>query len=471
MAYLISTLDDVPNLLKKRLDYESLIPPLSGSDQPIPTVTAKIVMELLTSGYQLRVDMSTPVGYSSYYEGLHPEFCFIYTIPAGEEEAEFLRVMQVGEMETLPITAAEAAGDVYRKSTYVKVFEDIQELRIARDIIITNIYALYTNMATIDKSTAALRDELLVVPTDITSKLDETVVKLLNSKASYLQTQAVKIAYEAELEALGHIQLRVKSAEDQLKLVDVALHEIGTPDQLAQSQVFFKTFGEILDRLDLATAANEKMTPVIEAASNEAGNALSSVVETVEKVKTDLSIPGSNLKNLAVTSGYAHSADVASYVDSVVTAFNTIINAITPSQEKLTIINALQLPALRSASLVPSATSMKGQYESDKVVAARGIRGVQTMLSQVVPMIKVLADIMQTTASSSRRVQATVETALVKIGQLNTDAESFKNAIANYTTQIQQYVPSFNPDQPFYRWTVNIDVKYESAAYEEEIYE
>lgn len=453
-----SSLSTVPEIIRQLTEYERLIPPLSAADNADPTITADITMELLDSGYKLSVTATKPAGYTEYYSGLYPERCFIYEVQSGESADTFIKVMQLGDMEVIPAVSNGEAGTRYRTDSYANVYDNIQELQVARDTVINNLYALYTNVSTINRATSAMANESMVIPTDINTDLDTLVVKLLDAKASYLQTQAMVLAYKAEVSALGKIRIRVKSAEDQLKLVNVALNEIGTPDQLAQAQAFYKTFGETLDRLDSAFVAGEEVTPAIEAAATEAADATSAAIATATQQKADLRIPGSDLANTAVTSGYAIAPDVRSYVDSVNAAFDAIIGSVTISNDELLVIKQIQIPLIHATVGSASASSMRSQYESDKDIAARGIIGVQTMLSQIVPMIKTLAGIVQTTSESSSRIQALIETAETRLLQLTDDAALYLEAITSYTTQIQQYAPNFNPEQPFYRWVVNIEV-------------
>ena len=451
-----TTVMGLPALVRERTEFERLIPPLVGSVQVTPTVTANVTMELIDSGYKMDVEVTTPTGYTEYYGDLNPHYCFVYTVSA-EGADEFIQVMTLGGMESISSESSGVAGEKYRSNVYVKVFADVQELQVARDIILDSLFALYTNVATINRATSAMKDSSVVIPTDINKSLDAIIVKLLDSKAAYLQTKALVLAYKAEIDAFGKIRIRVKTAEDQLKLVNVALNEIGTPDQLAQSQAFYKTFGETLDRLDAAYQGNDYIMAKTTSASVAAETTVSNSVATVTTQRTDLREPGEDLL-AELTAGTDEHTLAQTYISSVGSSLNAIQAALGYSYVELTNIVRVDIPNIESNMLTPAVTSMRSQYEADKDKAARGITGVQTMLAQIVPMIKVLADIVVSTSSSSRAIQASIEVAQTRLVQAEADAVNYSNAITAYTTQIQHYAPNFNPEQPFYRWVVNIEV-------------
>jgi len=455
-----SSLLDVPASVLQLVDYDRLIPTISGDEdnRAQPTITAEVRMEYISSGYILSVTSKNPTGYSGYYEGMYPEYCFIYEVQAGEDADKFIKVMVLGDMEVLPAESNGEAGTRYRSNNYTKVFDDIQELQVARDTIIRSLYALYTNVATINRATEAMVDESVVIPTDINSSLDEVVKKLLESKAAYLQTKAMILAYEAEIAVLGKVYTRVKTAEDNLKLVNVALNEIGTPDQLAQSQAFFKTFGETLDRLDASYKATHEINPSIESAVTATDSALETATTTTSTVRSTLAASGKEMIDL--TSG-APKSRMQAYVASVDTALESIEFALGASNHEIVTLKTVDIPQINFSLGTPAHLTMRGNYEADKDKAATGILGVQSMLAQIVPMIKVLAGVIQTTSASSRRIQAAMDAAQTKRDQLIVDADGtggYAEHISNYIIQIQQYAPNFNPEQPFYRWVVNIEV-------------
>jgi len=441
-----------------RAEYERMIPPLGNWEGAMPHVTTETETIVAGDQFSLRVTVSNPREFSQYYMALSPEACFVYEVVGGTDEDTFVKVASLGDFEQYPASSNGIAGSKYRTSTYEKLFDDIQELQIAKDQIKKALYDLYQNVVIASNATYSVGTEKQNIPSDINDELDAHLSRYLTLKASILQTKGMLLAYAAEKTVLEGIKVRVLTSIDSLKSITAALQSLGTPSQTVKTLTLFADFESTLNRIDEAYQASHTYVTEASAVVTEANTVINDAISITSELQKDITKQGTSLttecNKQSGCSGTDFGNQLQSFIDASKAALTTVSTALLSYEsDYVARLNEIQA----KASSIGSET-LFAQYQKDSVLAMTGIQNVQKVLQSVAPTLKVLNDVLYSVEQSRNKIESNLSEVEDTINQLNIDVEQYTKEATDHIQAIRNFVPDFNPENPFYRWNITINV-------------
>ena len=449
----------------------------------VSNVNAFVTFERLLDKFRLSITVSDPQKFATYYEGMHPGYAFIYDrIPGGAEDSTdiFVRVMSLGDMESIPIDKDNSNPDgQYRSNLFSNTYDDVQEAIAARELLLHDLHNTYSDIATVGQYSGNIPEDMsLRVPTDTNKKILDNIKALKTFQQQRLYTIAHLDAKAVEMNDLKTSLQKARVIEQSLNTAKLGMEELGTPSEIAAAVSTFNTFRRDAENVDdmflfLVTKANEllaaaehvdeNMTKVIDLDVTPAASTVTTEYQACKDIQFDLSPTGGiyiladgvgeKLEQLAVYEKSLH--DKAIMLAGKAYSFSTDTIDYYIHQQMTDIIKEL-LEKSKDGS--PARQSSLDRYMDSRDNMVQSAIILSNMLNHIGPSIAALSNITNTIASASGRIVKT-------IAQVQRDIDDYTTALATVDQQIsdvigliEDYMPGFNPDNPAYAWCVTINI-------------
>ena len=437
----------------------------------ISNIKATVTVTQTTDKFELKVALSEPNLFGTYYSDKSPNHAFIYrrVLGQGDDRDIFVKVFNIGDMESIAIDADSLKEDdeLYRTNTYTAVFSDIQNVTAAREVLLHDLYTAYNNIAAVFQNTKQINESTLIIPTQTNDQVRKWIGQLKIAKQQQFITNAMIRAKKEEIKSLDETLLKSRVYVTELNVLTLTMKEMGNPSALVASARVFDTFLsslEAIDRMhthlteqaDLDKGEAEDIVGKINELLNDAiGYRNTIAAEYTESIKM-------GIENAAATSACcpftvtlgasikSSNGAFQSYDESVVAKLGEIASVYTTL-----VIPRLNILSLNSQSIV--AESQEKAYNTAKVSITVASTALSKMLLKVSPMIVSLSDLSQSMDTISGRIITRLADAKEELRV--SEEETAPNIIATIDAlvlKITGYIPNFSENDPMFTWCVNI---------------
>lgn len=160
-----------------------------------------------TNGFIFTASISKPTEFPDYLKAEHPERAFIYEVTDinNSEQSKFITVASVEALKETPY-AYSKVGDQYRTNSYTKFFQTVEEVLAAKELLIRQVRALYSDVNTLFNYTnSSASDSTLILPDFVEQKVNGLIKDLISKRFDIRELETkIKILAGTALPTLNH---------------------------------------------------------------------------------------------------------------------------------------------------------------------------------------------------------------------------------------------------------------------------